>query len=128
MHAGHTPNHSLGHVDLSGIHSPVESKKPHVHKPSCLNYDGTNEPDTDNMDNGDAELTGQLGLTNNPEKDDFFLNELVEKLEDVKRQSEANTPTSESGRRSPAKEDDLDDVKGLKLKPSMNFGAPMGRF
>lgn len=135
MHAGHTPNHSLSTVDLtdlmnSGSATPTQvqpTAKPHIHAPTCANFDGQVEEPIDE----DVELKGQLGLTNDKDKDQLFLTELTEKLELEKRKSENASPSSESGS-SKASAEVVEELKGdvdvprLRFKPSLNFGRPMG--
>lgn len=137
MHAGHTPNHSISKLDFltteSGSATPTQvhtEGQPHVHRPSCSKFDGPDELD------GDKELTGPLGLTNERGTDDIFFAKLVEKLVEVEK-SEGVSPSSESvsslrsdreerEREKAHKEDEEKDLPALKLKPSLNFGRPMG--
>lgn len=132
MHAGHTPNHSISKFDLipeSGSATPTQvntDSKSHIHRPSCAHYDGQAEET-----NEDRELTGPLGLVNERSKDDAFLAQLVEKLEEAKK-SEGVSPSSESvsSRRSDEAigiiQEEEKDLPPLRLKPSINFGRPMG--
>lgn len=154
MHAGHTPNHSMSKFEfLGGERVEVESGEPtprQAHRPEdlhrlsvapCAN-DGAYDIDEDS-DNGDKPLTGILGLTNESAANDVFLQQLHEKLEEA-RKSEGVSPSSESSssisstdrrasnrpRRSVDLEeenDEKDDGPLLRLKPSFNFGRPMGR-
>lgn len=137
MHAGHTPNHSITKLtDLlagSGSATPTRPNtalKAHIHRPSCANFDGQDEAVDE-----DKELSGPLGLTNDALKDDPFLAQLVEKLEEAKR-SEGVSPCSESASSLKSDiedviakklEDEEDkDLPPLRIKSSMNFGRPMG--
>jgi len=68
-------------------------------------------------------------LTNDKEKDNMFLAALTEKLENEKRKSEGTSPSSESGsskRSDKIMEEAEKDLPPLRLKPSLNFGRPMG--
>jgi hypothetical protein len=150
MHAGHTPNHSiskLGWLDggsASGDATPRQDHGvEHVHRPSVApgqeNFSAVHDTEDDL---GDKELSGPLGLTNESSKDDAFLHALVEKLEEA-RKSQPASPTNESGssvqneEKAPSQrnsiseegDDDEKDDEGppLRLKPSFNFGRPMGR-
>lgn len=149
MHAGHTPNHSiskLGWLDggsASGDATPRQEHRPgHIHHPSVapgLEY-FTVDDDAE-RDQGDKELSGPLGLTNESSKDDAFLQALVEKLEEA-RKSQPVSPSNESGSsvqsegKAPSQrnsivedgdEDEKEEGPPLRLKPSFNFGRPMGR-
>ncbi|RDL41493.1 uncharacterized protein BP5553_01472 [Venustampulla echinocandica] len=156
MHAGHTPNHSitkfefLGGSGSGGGESGNETPRgnpatDHLHHPSLatgLDEDGSVNVDVDDEDQGDRELTGPLGLTNDSIMDDSFLAQLIPKLEEARKTSSASPSTeSASGssvsaentsRRSSRLSDDEDDLKDdgpvLRLKPSFNFGRPMGSF
>jgi hypothetical protein len=137
MHAGHTPNHSITNLTAllngSGSATPTQVNTEsqvhaHVHRPQCAHFDGQDEA----LDE-DVELSGPLGLTNDLSLDSSFLAQLTEKLNEAKK-SEGVSPSSESTSslrsndskrgRVPAQED----VEGplLRLKPSINFGRPMG--
>lgn len=134
MHAGHTPNHSLsrfsGLLEESGGVTPtqVDSESVQSHQPSAVAGDGIQEEDED------KELTGPLGLTNDMGKDDLFLAQLVEKLDEVKK-SEGTSPSTESAASRLSDEEVIekdnadadDDAPPLRLKPSLNFGRPIGR-
>lgn len=151
MHAGHTPNHSMSKFEFlggerveveSGEATPKDARRPdNLTRPSappCAN-DGTTDFDED-TDNGDKPLTGILGLTNESAANDIFLQQLHEKLEEA-RKSEGASPSSESSssissmgrlalRRGvdiEEENDEKDDGPPLRLKPSFNFGKPMGR-
>lgn len=136
MHAGHTPNHSISKLDFltaeSGSATPTQvhtESQPHVHRPTCSKFDGADDLD------GDRELTGPLGLTNERGTDDIFFAKLVEKLAEVEK-SEGVSPSSESTsslrsdmeekERESAHQEEEKDLPLLKLKPSLNFGRPMG--
>lgn len=102
---------------------------------------------------GDRELQGPLGLINESATDDFFLTKLTEKLEEVSKSGGASpdersvtssdsrslSPVDERGRRrnkgglrkldeaEEGEEAEVDvDVPPLRLKPSSNFGRPLG--
>lgn len=161
MHAGHTPNHSISKFDFgeSGGATPTQETsdshlhltdlnthsnihhREHMHRPSVAYFDGTEEDrGYGDVEDGDRELTGQLGLTNERHKDDAFLAQLVEKLEEAKK-SEGVSPSesmsswsSEGGNRhnraraqegNEGKEKE-DDMPPLRLRPSSNFGRPLG--
>jgi len=135
MHAGHTPNHSItklgDFLGESGSATPtqINSESKHIHRPSCAHFDGQNEADED------KELTSPLGLTNDALQDDPFLAALVEKLEEA-RKSEGVSPSSDSVASLHSDEEDRvakklvdeeeKDLPPLRLKPSINFGRPMG--
>lgn len=89
----------------------------------------------------DKPLTGPLGLTNIATKDTLFLDQLNKKLEVVARKSRDSSPSQASEERSlspvltrrlSSGEEDDDDEKDeveaprLRIKPSLNFGRPMG--
>ncbi|KAF4627196.1 hypothetical protein G7Y89_g10960 [Cudoniella acicularis] len=150
MHAGHTPNHSmskfefLGGAERGGDESenatPRQAHHPqNLHHPSVApvyGQDGTDESEEEH-DQGDRALTGLLGLTNEAATDDVFLAQLHEKLEEA-RKSEGASPSSESTssissterrnrpRHKLEEDDEKDDGPLLRLKPSFNFGRPMG--
>lgn len=149
MHAGHTPNHSiskfsfLGADGESGNATPTQdqhSKTEHIHRPSVApDHEHVSEPvqgKHDDDDEGDRELSGPLGLTNDALKNDAFLEKLVEKLEEARKSADASPSNAsedsrdDSGpaRKSTADQDDdeKDDIPVLKLKPSINFGRPLG--
>jgi hypothetical protein len=136
MHAGHTPNHSISKLGdflgESGSATPTQVN-------TSNNHAQTSEPHFDDREHedeqGDRELSGPLGLTNHAEKDDAFLAQLVEKLEEA-RKSEGVSPSEESvsSRRSDEEvvekviqEAEEEDIPPLRLKPSLNFGRPIGR-
>ena len=134
MHAGHTPNHSISKLsDLleeSGGATPTQENTGYnpVHESSAVADSDAQE------ESGDVELSGPLGIINEPAKDDAFIAQLVEKLDEVKK-SEEYSPSSESiDSRSSAddiieeeKADGEDDMLVLRLKPSLNFGRPIGQ-
>ena len=134
MHAGHTPNHSISKfadlLEESGGATPTqENIGPNpVHHPSTVDGIDTQE------DSGDVELSGPLGLTNESAKDDAFIAQLVEKLGEVKK-SEEFSPSSESIDSSSSAEEIIEEAKAdvdddgpaLRLKPSLNFGRPIGQ-
>jgi hypothetical protein len=146
MHAGHTPNHSISKFQFLGDgvesgnatptqeqHNQTEHPQGHLHRPSVAQVEKSEEEDA--HDHGDKELSGLLGLTNESAKDDVFLAQLVEKLEEA-RKSEGVSPSIEStsskgseGRASNPRddEDEKDEGPPLKLKSSFNFGRPLGQ-
>jgi hypothetical protein len=134
MHAGHTPNHSISKfadlLEESGSATPTQENigyKPVYHASAVDDIDPHEE-------SGDVELSGPLGLTNESAKDEAFIAQLVEKLGEVKK-SEEFSPSSESADSSSsadeiieeAKADVDDDGPALRLKPSLNFGRPIGQ-
>ena len=159
MHAGHTPNHSISKFDFveSGGATPTQETSDyqshstdtnihieHIHPPSVAQLDGTEEErGYGDVEDEDKELTGQLGLTNEKHKDDVFLAQLHERLEEAKRSegvspSESMSSRSEEGgvgkkaREKAGDEDNNeykegDDMPPLRLKASTNFGRPLGR-
>ena len=147
MHAGHTPNHSVSKFSFlsgdaeSGNATPTQEhheETDSIQRPSIApEYDGPAEEEVHDEDDGDKELSGPLSLTNDLAKDDPFLSVLVTKLEvEAKARASADaSPTSETGRlpsppRTLPAEDEEDEEKDegprLKLKPSTNFGRPLG--
>ncbi|KAH7310927.1 hypothetical protein BKA65DRAFT_413681 [Rhexocercosporidium sp. MPI-PUGE-AT-0058] len=142
MHAGHTPNHSVSKFSFfggdadSGNATPTQEyhEVDNLHRPSIApEYHGETEEETDGDDHGDKELSGPLGLTNEKSSDDPFLAELVEKLEVEARKSADASPTSETGRSSSprkrmeqADDEEKDEGPRLRLRPSTNFGRPLG--
>ncbi|TVY47799.1 hypothetical protein LOCC1_G002433 [Lachnellula occidentalis] len=137
LHAGHTPNHSISKFgDIIGDQTPTQGQTP-TQDHHSEQYDGVS-------DDGDRELTGTLGLTNDSINNDDFLITLTKKLTVEARRSESTTPVAEAGPSSrggvePPSEpssggieqlqepDDKDDGPVLRLKPSINFGKPLGR-
>ena len=158
MHAGHTPNHSMSKFDFieSGGATPVQETSNYhpdpadatVHGenipwPSGTQVDGSHEErGYDDLEDEDRELAGQLGLTNEKQKDDAFLAQLHERLEEAKKsegvspnesmssQSEESTMGKTTRARIGGEEDnekEVDEMPPLKLKASTNFGRPLGR-
>ncbi|ESZ96341.1 hypothetical protein SBOR_3273 [Sclerotinia borealis F-4128] len=180
MYAGHTPNHSISRFsDLVKESDEAEGDETPrgfdgtVHRGSLAPIpDGdegftldVQQPDEDEEVH-DRPLTGPLGLTNVPARDEFFLEALTERLEEVKNSrpgSKETTPCVSPGTSSPilemkkprSRDRDIggggDDGRGmegeergfgdeegsdevgdesteilLRLKPTMNFGRPMG--
>lgn len=155
MHAGHTPNHSLSKFSFlgadgeSGIATPTQAYhcEPHhdarenLHRPSVVAghehapkpvYDEQGEED----DHGDRELSGPLGLTHDEAKNDAFLSKLVEKLEEARKSADVS-PSNDSedsrddrlslpSRKMEDDDEEKDDGPVLRLKPSFNFGRPLG--
>jgi hypothetical protein len=169
IHAGHTPSHSITKLkELFAIPdstiaeadedpTPRQRTADHSHHPSMAQdfyLGGDSSSDDTHNEDGDAPLTGPLGLINDPAVDNSFLQQLHSKLEEAKR-SEGNSPASESGdsiagsitsnrsanramrsmrgsqeTTNEEKEDEEKEDEGprLRLKPSLNFGRPMGKF
>ncbi|KAK2624104.1 hypothetical protein QTJ16_006738 [Diplocarpon rosae] len=142
LHAGHTPNHSISQFPLlgegeSGNATPTQEHHHaidagHELGPTAhTQQDEAREPDQQEDDQGDKELSGPLGITNEAVKDDEFVAQLVEKLEEV-RQSAGTSPSTELERSPtpPATHEDRGEEKDegpkLRLKPSCNFGKPLG--
>lgn len=155
MHAGHTPSHSITKFeDLAGVHEASEAATPtqahhtdNAHRPSVAqgNFgdDGAGDAEEDDgeeddgkEDDGDRELSGLLTLSHGPAADSYFLAQLDSKLEEAVQKSGQVSP-SESGAsltsttrpREVSHEEEVDKDEGprLRLKPSFNFGKPMGR-
>jgi hypothetical protein len=162
MHAGHTPNHSitkfafLADGSESGNATPTQEhhgqgqdQDPRQRRTSLApGHENIAQPPKEegheydqehNHDQGDKELLGPLGLTNEAAKDDIFLAQLVEKLEEARKSADVSPSTESSSSQnrslSPRKklpvedrdgEDDKDDGPPLRLRPSFNFGRPMG--
>ncbi len=154
MHAGHTPNHSitnftslLGTDGESGSATPTQAHHDlteHAHHHSNFTL-GTSEDGTDDAydepeeeDNGDKELSGPLGFTNDADDDDPFLKTLVGKLEEIKKSSELAPGSERSDESVVSRDDTCDDNDSddeekdeegpkLKLKSSSNFGKPLGQ-
>ena len=170
MHAGHTPNHSItrfaflaegsesGNATPTQEHHGQEQDQDLQQRRSSLAPDHENlelppreesheskqeyKPDHDH-DHGDKELSGLLGFTNDPPKDDAFFTQLVEKLEEARKSTDASPSTGSTtshqsqdrslsprnrlvGEERDGEDDDKDEGPPLRLKPSFNFGRPMG--
>jgi hypothetical protein len=162
MHAGHTPNHSItkfafladgsesGNATPTQEHPGQEQNRDPQQRRSSLapGHENLAQPPREEShqehehdhDQGDRELSGPLGLTNEATKDDAFLAQLTEKLEEARKSSDPS-PSSESSssqdrslsprKRQPVEEsggeeDDKDEGPPLRLRPSFNFGRPMG--
>lgn len=124
MHAGHTPNHSMSKFDFLGGSGGEQTPTQEHHEPPAI-FDGPADSQTTDSP-GDKELTGPLSLPNNAVADDPFLTQLVEKLSEAKK-SEGTSPASEVGSQTSREGDEEeDDGPVLKLKPSRNFGKPLG--
>jgi len=151
MHAGHTPNHSVtnlaGFTAESGTATPTmantHANQNHIHHTSETSaFDLADEEEED----VDKPLTGPLALSNLPAKDEFFLNQLAEKLAKVEKemvQEETREIEEEkveksglSATTSPILGTTVDEIIGgededpvppLRMKSSTNFGAPFGR-
>jgi len=125
----------------------------HSHRPSiAIPFDDVleeeEEEDTVADQDEDPALKGPLGLTNQSSKDNLFLEVLTEKLQEVEKEiSEKGSPnldtdslascspilemksaSKDQGGKRGAKDEGEggDGMPPLKLKPSMNFGRPMG--
>ncbi|KAI9046954.1 hypothetical protein LZ554_009029 [Drepanopeziza brunnea f. sp. 'monogermtubi'] len=137
MHAGHTPNHSISKLHLlgegdaeSGSATPTQEHHDENERMLAPPAHGEEEQHSED-DHGDRELSHPLGLTNDPVANDEFLAELDEKLRVAKTIADAgpsNEPeSSPSLLSSPGDiEDDRDEPLKLRLKPSCNFGKPLG--
>ncbi|PQE30219.1 tho complex subunit 7 domain-containing protein [Rutstroemia sp. NJR-2017a WRK4] len=129
---------------------------PNSHRPSlAIPSNGILEEEEDDTvadQDEDPALKGPLGLTNKSSKDNLFLEVLTEKLQEVEKEiSEKGSPNLEmdldtdsmaswspmlemksaskdqGGKKGEGEgEGDADGMPPLKLKPSMNFGRPMG--
>jgi hypothetical protein len=139
----HNPEPKDKHVQQPYVSEPVQQEEPHQqhsmnHLPAVAEAEDENETE---HDNGDKELSGPLGLSHNLLANEDFLDQLNKKLEVVARSrdhspstssqaSGENSSSSSKPRRHRDDDDDEDDEKDeaprLKLKPSMNFGRPMG--
>ncbi|APA10876.1 hypothetical protein SS1G_03460 [Sclerotinia sclerotiorum 1980 UF-70] len=111
MYAGHTPNHSISRFsDLVKESQESEGDETprgfsgHLHRGSLapipdederLALDGI-KPDEEDEEVHDRPLTGLLGLTNVPARDEIFLEALTEKLEEVKNSRPGSKETSPS--------------------------------
>lgn len=127
----------------------------HSHRPSiAVQSNDIEEEDTIEDQEEDPALKGPLGLTNKSSKDNLFLEVLTEKLQEVEKEiSEKGSPNldtdslaswspmlemksaskGQGGKRGEKSEkgegeggEGVDGMPPLKLKPSMNFGRPMG--
>ncbi|MCZ6910652.1 MAG: hypothetical protein O7C56_06945, partial [Rickettsia endosymbiont of Ixodes persulcatus] len=134
------------HTESNTMHNHDHGCTHETYHPSVGNFDGAGHDDEDvGLEGQDRELTGQLGLTNEKHKDDLFLAQLTEKLADEARKSEGVSPSSvvsdfcvgranrgrEMGPREGeevVKDNQVDDGPPLRLKPSSNFGRPLGSF
>ncbi|KAL2062170.1 hypothetical protein VTL71DRAFT_6436 [Oculimacula yallundae] len=141
MHAGHTPNHSVSKFSAffgggdgeSGNATPTqEHHETNLHRPSIA-PEHPQEAESEHEGDEDKELSGPLGLTNEKNKDDQFIAVLTKKLEVEARKSADASPISENGRslsprqrRQAVDEEEKDEGPRLKLKPSTNFGRPLG--
>lgn len=138
-----------GNATPTQEHHKPEPKDEHAHHPSY--HDKNTEhllSVPEETDDGDKELTGPLSLKSSG-GDDIFLDQLNKKLlEEVARRSRDVSPSTASQKssersRSPLEirkrksveraededeEEAEDEAPKLKLKPSMNFGRPLGSF
>lgn len=143
MHAGHTPSHSITKFeDLAGVHEASEAATPTqehhsevAHRPSVAqgNFGDDGAGDPEEYD-GDRELSGVLTLGS--AADSYFLAQLDSKLEDVQKSGQVSPAESGASLSSTTRsrevseqveEADKDEGPRLRLKPSFNFGKPMGR-
>jgi hypothetical protein len=129
--------------DTNITHNPEHGHTHHIHRPSVAHLDGAGHDEEGvgygNLEDEDRELTGQLGLTNEKHRDDPFLAQLTERLAEEAKKSEGVSPSSIAsedsvGRANRAraseneegKDKEADDVPPLRLRPSSNFGRPLG--
>ncbi|KAI0997779.1 hypothetical protein K3495_g10410 [Podosphaera aphanis] len=156
MFAGHTPNYSLTKFDLSdsGASTPMQAQrnldnmeKPATNDLRCNNLEmqayfrachTKMEDSCDQSDDGDIELMGALGLTNESGTDTLFLARLTEKLAEEARKGEADaepidmpihddvSETIETNSSCAWEADDVDECPVLRIKPSLNFGTRFG--
>jgi hypothetical protein len=132
------PSHPVDHL------SPLAEEEDEAARVVVVDEEQHEEEDDDDNDQGDKELAGPLGLTGNSDLNHNFLQLLNRKLEGVieERKSRNASPSESSWtseerslsprktRRSKSEDEDEEDGKDegpvLRLKPSMNFGRPMG--
>ncbi|KAJ5035025.1 uncharacterized protein L3040_008287 [Drepanopeziza brunnea f. sp. 'multigermtubi'] len=136
MHAGHTPNHSISKFHLSkgdadsGSATPTQEHHDENKRMLAPPAHGEEEQHSED-DHGDSELSHPLGLTNDAAADHGFLAELDEKLRLAKTIADAGSSNEPESSPSPLSspwdiEDDGDEPHKLRLKPSCNFGKPLG--
>ncbi|CZR63697.1 uncharacterized protein PAC_13594 [Phialocephala subalpina] len=154
MHAGHTPNHSISKFSFLGVDGesgnatptqahhdePDHDVRDRLHRPSVVaGHEHAPQPaeeQEEEDEHGDRELSGPLGLTHDEAKNDAFLSKLVEKLEEARKSSDVS-PSNDSvdsrdNRLTPSSttadedEEEKDEGPILRLKPSINFGRPLG--
>ena len=153
MNAGHTPmafgnNGSTGPASgqSTEIPSPVQEKppapvqtakrpraRPSENKDSYFSFtaedDSNASPKTDQQEqlDNDPALKGPLTLSskNDHGQSDGFLNKLDAKLEDVKRHKSPSPTRDEDN--NDHKPEPSDEGPRLRMKPSLNFGAPWGK-
>lgn len=148
MHAGHTPNASISKFPWidgaeEGPSGDATPRQEHLHRPSMTlgSQSDSNKIDEKPLsdsgsdhDDGDKELTGPLGFTNDAVQNDTFATELIHKLEKLEeiehkpttRLSPEVAPPRRKLSTEDEDEDDKDEGPTLRLKPSINFGRPMG--
>lgn len=140
MNAGHTPNHSISKIPWLNDDGDATPRQRIIHKGAidrrasmAFSLVSVADDEEEEDDNGDKELSGQLGLTNEPAIDNPFLAALTEKLVEVQRSqptspSESDAVTTLSNGKDDEEEEDegVDEGLRLRIKPSMNFGRPMG--
>ena len=97
-----------------------------VVRPPCEHGDSSFLPA--DKENGDVELKGPLGLTNNNLEDQGFLQELDSKLQIAKFENESFVESRNSDEQNGDDpfSDQPEPEPRLKIKKSMNFGAPLG--
>lgn len=142
--AGHTPLARRSDLELH-VSVPLSDRatptKPEDEKPPFEPHGSISGPPCEDGDsyfpstdaeNGDAELKGPLALTNNKLEDQDFLDKLNSKLQAAKLEPE-NPPDSNNPDKQikqplspsrPHTDSELDPP--LRIKKSMNFGAPFG--
>jgi hypothetical protein len=135
-----------------GYESVSHSHRPSLAVPANDVLEEEEEEDLVEDQDEDPALKGPLGLTNKSSKDNLFLEVLTEKLQEVEKEiSEKGSPNLDLDTDSMASwspvlemksaskrggkgsdegkgegEGEADGMPPLKLKPSMNFGRPMG--
>ena len=136
MNAGHTPNHSISKIPWLNDDGDATPRQQIIHKGAIdrrasMAMSLVSVADEDEEEDGDKELSGQLGLTNEPLIDNPFLAALTEKLVEVQKSqptspNESDTTTTLSNSNDEDEDEEVDEVPRLKIKPSLNFGRPMG--
>ena len=148
MNAGHTPSHSITKIPWLNDDGDATPRQQIIHKGAIdrrasmalsLVSVADDDDEEEEHEDGDKELTGPLGLTNEPISDNPFLAALTEKLVEVQKsqptspsESDAANSTSSSSTASlpngkdEEEEEEEEEVPRMKIRPSMNFGRPMG--
>lgn len=120
-HAGHTPGASVSLLSPGNEAEEEEDASPGSDTPTQSSFaslaaiaNGTvPAAQLDTVDEEeDLPLKGTLGLKNRPEDSTWFLEELDKKLKELSKEDE---------------DEDVDAFPPLRLKASMNFGAPLGK-